>query len=143
MSSDKSLCTHAARRSAQCFCAFFSRVAHALSLNIAAAQLSRTASGKLTLGYVIEKYSSAPGLGPQIVQASEEIQSGFTTGSEKCPAPRLCFKCHQPGHIAKYCRSKVDINAMDYASMKEHFRKELEEEAKAKETPVTQEKGQC
>jgi len=63
--------------------------------------------------------------------------------SRRSKGPIMCYKCHQPGHIQKFCRSKVDINAMDYASMKEHFRRELEEEeAKAKETPATQDMGQ-
>jgi len=40
----------------------------------------------------------------------------------------VCYKCRQPGHFARDCQSRVDINAMDYESMKAHFRKELEED---------------
>lgn len=66
--------------------------------------------------------------------------------SRRSKGPIMCYKCHQPGHIQKYCRSQVNINAMDYASMREHFRKEFEEEAKAKvkesDIPVIQDKDQ-
>lgn len=33
----------------------------------------------------------------------------------------MCFKCHKPGHIARNCRSSIDINAMSYDALKEHF----------------------
>ena len=70
-----------------------------------------------------------------------EIDSSSNRPTTK-PTPRLCFKCHKPGHIAKYCRSTLDINSMDYATMKAHFKKELEEEAtNEKDTQEDKEKG--
>ena len=81
---------------------------------------------------------TAPQPPPDVVPM--EIDSSSKKPIKK-PGPRLCFKCHQPGHIAKYCRSNFDINSMDYASIKAHFRKEIEEEEEGKHpNPDTQEK---
>ena len=32
-----------------------------------------------------------------------------------------CFKCNGLGHMARDCRSKLDIRAMTYEEMREHF----------------------
>ena len=50
--------------------------------------------------------------------------------SRKRIGPRVCYRCRQPGHIARDCKSTFDINAMDYASIRAHIMKELEEEKK-------------
>ena len=49
-------------------------------------------------------------------------------------SPPVCYRCRRPGHIAKHCTSKVDINSLDFDGLKEHFQKLLNEEAQAKET---------
>lgn len=53
--------------------------------------------------------------------------------SKRKPGLPVCFKCRKPGHFARDCRSKFDINSLDYDSLKAHIKKELEEEAQEKE----------
>lgn len=75
---------------------------------------------------------------PSASSSSSDVVPMEVDASRKRAGPRICYRCKQPGHIARDCQSKLDINAMDYDSMKAHFRKELEEEAKAKEAKETQ-----
>jgi hypothetical protein len=53
-----------------------------------------------------------------------EIDSGW-----KRVNPKICFKCRKPGHIARNCSSSVNINNMDYDTLKAHMKAELEKEA--------------
>ena len=80
---------------------------------------------------------SSPPPAPQSTPAQQkssdvvpmEVDSGW-----KSVRPLVCFKCRKPGHKAVNCRSNVNINAMDYEEMKNHFREKIlkeEEEKKA------------
>lgn len=75
---------------------------------------------------------------PSTSSSSSDVVPMEVDSSRKRAMPRICYRCRQPGHIARDCQSRVDINAMDYDSIKAHIRKELEEESKAKEAKETQ-----
>lgn len=42
--------------------------------------------------------------------------------------PLICYKCKRPGHKSVHCKSQVDINSMDYDSLKSYFKDELQRE---------------
>ena len=57
-----------------------------------------------------------------------EIDSGW-----KKVRPLICFKCRKPGHMARQCPSTVNINSMDYDSLKAFMKEEIAKEKTAKE----------
>ena len=65
----------------------------------------------------------------QIIPAKEpdvipmEVDSGW-----KRVRSIVCYKCKRRGHIARNCPSGVDINSMDYDTLKAHIKAELENE---------------
>ena len=59
--------------------------------------------------------------------------------NRKRSGPKVCYRCRQPGHFAKDCQSSHDINAMDYDTLKAHFKKQFEAEKKANEPKDTKE----
>jgi hypothetical protein len=52
-----------------------------------------------------------------------EIDSG-----RKSVKSIICWKCRKPGHVASQCRSGVDINSMDFDSLKAFMKEELQKE---------------
>jgi hypothetical protein len=40
--------------------------------------------------------------------------------------PLICYKCRGHGHIARDCKSRMDVRAMDYAQIMEYAKEELE-----------------
>jgi Zinc knuckle len=57
--------------------------------------------------------------------------------SRKRTGPKVYYRCRQPGHFARDCKSKFDSNPMDYTSLRAHILKEAEEEAKVKDDQET------
>lgn len=64
---------------------------------------------------------------PPTVKESEpvpmEVDSGWKTVK-----PIICWKCRKPGHVASKCRSTIDINSMDFDSLKAYMKQELQKE---------------
>lgn len=70
---------------------------------------------------------AAPSKEPDVVPM--EVDSGWKRVTAKSI---VCYKCRKPGHIAKNCASSVDINSMDYDTLKAYMKEELEKEKEPK-----------
>ena len=73
----------------------------------------------------------------QIKPPTSEVVPMEIDNNRRSAGPKVCYRCRQPGHFARDCKSKFDINAMDYNSLMVHFNNLKEEETKAKETKDT------
>jgi hypothetical protein len=55
--------------------------------------------------------------------APMEVDSGW-----KSVRPLVCFQCRKPGHKAVDCKSRFNINSMDFDSLKAFMKEELQKE---------------
>ena len=73
---------------------------------------------------------------PQYKPPTSEVVPMEIDNNRRSAGPKVCYRCRQPGHFARDCKFKVDINAMDFDSLRVYFNNlKDEEEPKAKDTP--------
>ena len=54
--------------------------------------------------------------------------------SQQQRPPLICFKCRKPGHLARNCKSKMDVRAMTYEELMATVKEDLNlKEARKKE----------
>lgn len=76
---------------------------------------------------------SPPVKTPQVSRNPDVVPMEIDSGKRRL-GPLICYKCRKTGHIARNCRSSVDISAMDYEAIKALVMKDLKEEGSKKDT---------
>ena len=59
--------------------------------------------------------------------------------SQQQQLPLICFKCRKPGHLARNCRSKMDIRAMTYEELVEAVKEDINLKEATKKTDFPEE----
>ena len=78
--------------------------------------------------------------GSKVNQQLDVVPMEIDSGWRKVK-PIICYKCRKSGHMARHCPSTVDINSMDYESLKAFIKEEIaKEEIVKRETETTTKK---
>lgn len=70
---------------------------------------------------------------PTLPSSGGTMPVAMDVDSNRKKSQVMCFKCHKPGHIARNCRASIDINAMSYDALKEHFEGLLKDKEEKKQ----------
>lgn len=65
---------------------------------------------------------------PQQPKRSPDVVPMDVDSGKSTRPPLVCYKCRKPGHIARHCRSALDVRQMDYESIKAMMKEELQEQ---------------
>lgn len=71
---------------------------------------------------------NAPSFPKAAVTIPDVVPMEVDSGWKKVGRPIICYKCRKPGHIARNCPSGVDINAMDFDSLKAYMKDVIQKE---------------
>lgn len=66
----------------------------------------------------------------------EAVPMEVDAGWKRSRPTTICYKCRKPGHIARNCQSAVNINSMDFDTLKAYMKEEIQKEETAADTEL-------
>lgn len=86
----------------------------------------RTNPGSSTQKQAGPTHTSKPtsSLQPSYVKKEPDVVHMEVDSGRKNRPRIVCYRCRQPGHIAKNCQFSVDIGSLDYEGLRTHFEQE-------------------